>query len=238
MRPTLRLQRVLVLNAPVYKNNLSVCCDVSTGNTTRILNGVANVGIYRAWSEGRFLRQLISDLCPRESLTRGHYRTRQPHLYVESRRFSDISNSDFCTRSRRTQLWLDEQFRMVQIAFRLILPHETSLTQNHPWMLVNLKGSQGSIGAYISGFCRLLHFFPLTSSESGIERCSKEREPCRPPYRILYAMLAIITGLFFSYRFLVLGDDIFKPRWLNLTILLAAFVSCAYGFGLLLEIIM
>jgi hypothetical protein len=57
-------------------------------------------------------------------------------------------------------------------------------------------------------------------------------------YRVLYAIVALVACLLISYRLLVLGENWFEPDWLNIPLILGAFLCGMYGFGVFLEIAM
>ena len=71
-----------------------------------------------------------------------------------------------------------------------------------------------------------------------VYRRGNNSTPSGPPYRVLYAIVALAIGGFISFRFLLLGEDFFKPFLLNFILLFVAFVCCMYGFSVFLEIVM
>jgi hypothetical protein len=76
---------------------------------------------------------------------------------------------------------------------------------------------------------------PNEERYKAVPESSDERAPSRLPYRVLYAIVAVIFGGLFSYRSLVLGEDFFQLFGLNLMLLLVAFICCAYGGCILLD---
>ena len=91
-----------------------------------------------------------------------------------------------------------------------------------------------SIQSLLSQIVSVAYFSPLKSSDCSVDRSGQKRCPGRSFYRFLYAVLAVLTGGFLSYRLLVLGDDLFKTEPLNILVLFGSFLICAYGFVLLL----
>ena len=77
---------------------------------------------------------------------------------------------------------------------------------------------------------------PLQVADTGVYSSSAESHPCRPSKRILYAIMAIISSLSFSFRLLVLGKNWVEPDWLNIPSLLAAFLLGAYGVYVFLDL--
>ncbi len=91
-------------------------------------------------------------------------------------------------------------------------------------------------GLFCNFFITFIHRAPLQCGDSAIERSSNESTPSSPPYRILYAIVALVSGCLISFRLIVLGKNIIEPDWANFFFLLVAFLGCVYGFYLLLSI--
>ena len=100
-----------------------------------------------------------------------------------------------------------------------------------------IRGLNRSDGTNFREISGRYHLSPLKYSNTGVDGGGDKGTPSRPAYRILCAVVAIISSLFISYRFLVLGDNWFKPDWLNILLLFAAFLCGVCGFAVLLKVV-